>query len=153
MSTIPDGFTSVTPFITFDDTTKAVAFYKKALGAVEKLTFPGPDGTLMYAEIQIGTARLMMGVPCPETGSEATKPEKGLGSSPISFYVYVENVESAIEKAKNAGMKEKKGIEDMFWGDRMGTLTDPFEIEWTIAQHVRDVSPEEMQEAMKKMCA
>ena len=65
MSTIPDGFTSVTPFITFDDTTKAVEFYKKALGAVEKLTFPAPDGTLMYAEIEVGTARLMMGMPCP----------------------------------------------------------------------------------------
>ncbi len=153
MSTIPDGFTSVTPFITFDDTTKAVEFYKKALGAVEKLTFPAPDGTLMYAEIEVGTARLMMGMPCPETGSESTKPAKDLGGSPISFYVYVENVESAFKKAKDAGMKEKKEIADMFWGDRMGTLTDPFDIEWTIAQHVRDVAPEEMQEAMKKMCA
>ena len=92
MSTIPDGFTSVTPFITFDDTTKAVEFYKKALGAVEKLTFPASDGTLMYAEIEIGTARLMMGMPCPETGSEPTNPSKDFGGSPISFYVYVENV-------------------------------------------------------------
>ena len=116
MSAIPDGFTSVTPFIVFDDTTKAVEFYKKALGAVEKLTFPAPDGTLMYAEIQIGTARLMMGMPCPETGTESTKLVKGLGSSPISFYVYVENVAAAFEKAKDVGMKEKKGIEDMFLG-------------------------------------
>ncbi len=81
MSTIPDGFTSVTPFITFDDTTKAVEFYKKAFGAVEKLTFPAPDGTLMYAEIQVGTARLMMGMPCPETGAEPTK----LGGPPFLF--------------------------------------------------------------------
>ncbi len=153
MGTIPDGFTSVTPFITFDDTTKAVEFYKKALGAVEKLTFPAPDGTLMYAEIQIGTARLMMGMPCPETGTESTKLAKDLRGSSVSFYVYVENVEAAIEKAKDAGMNEKKGIVDMFWGDRMGTLTDPFDIEWTIAQHIRDVSPEDMQEAMKTMCA
>ena len=153
MSAIPEGFTSVTPFVVFDDTFKAVEFYKKALGAEEKLTFPAPDGTLIYAEIQIGTARLMMGAPCPTTGAEATKSAKAMGGSPISFYVYVENVEAAFEKAKGAGMKEKKGIKDMFWGDRMGTLTDPFEVEWTIAQHIRDVSPEEMQEAMKEMCA
>lgn len=153
MSTIPDGFTSVTPFIVFEDTTKAVEFYKKALGAIEKLTFPTPDGTLMYAEIQVGTARLMMGAPCPETGADTSSSVKGSGDSRISFYVYVEDVGAAFKKAIDAGMSEKKGIEDMFWGDRMGTLTDPFNIEWTLAQHLRDVSPEDMQEAMKKMCA
>ena len=104
MSTIPDGFTSITPFITFDDTAKAVEFYKKSLGAVEKMTIPSPDGALMYAEIEVGTARLMMGMPCPETGVESTKP---VGRSAISFYVYVENVEAAFKKAKDAGMDEK----------------------------------------------
>lgn len=151
MTAIPEGFTSVTPFIVFDDTAAVVEFYKKALGAEEKMILPTPDGGIMYAEIQIGNARLMMGGPCPSSKGEPTRSAKSMGGSPISFYVYVKDVETAFNKAKDAGMTEKKGIEDMFWGDRMGTLTDPFDVEWTIAQHVRDVSSEEMEDAMKNM--
>jgi PhnB protein len=148
MSSIPEGFTSVTPYVVMDDTEAAIEFYKKALGATENLRLPTPDGNVMYAEIQVGNARMMMGNPCPEWGGKSAK---GLGGSPVSFFVYVEDAEAAFNKAKSAGMSVKKEIEDMFWGDRMGTLTDPFEVDWTIAQHIRDVSPEEMQEAMKNM--
>ena len=148
MSTIPEGFTSVTPYVVMDDAGAAIEFYKKALGATEKMRFPTPDGGVMYAEIQVGNSRMMMGSPCPEWGGKSAK---SLGGSPVSFYLYVEDIEAAFNKAKDAGMSVKKGIEDMFWGDRMGTLTDPFNVDWTIAQHVRDVSPEEMQEAMKNM--
>lgn len=138
MSPIPEGFTSVTPYVMMDDTAAAIEFYKKALGATEKLRLPAPDGNVVYAEIKVGNAIIMMGNCRP-------------GGSPVSFFVYVEDVESAFKKAKDAGMSVKKEIEDMFWGDRIGTLTDPFNVDWTIAQHIRDVSPEEMQEAMKKM--
>ncbi len=148
MSTIPEGFTSITPYIVMDDAAAAIEFYKKALGATEKLRLPAPDGGVMYAEIQVGNARMMMGQPCPEWGGKSAK---SLGGSPVSFYLYVEDLEATFSKAKSAGMSVKKEVEDMFWGDRMGTLTDPFNMDWTIAQHVRDVPPEEIQEAMKKM--
>ena len=151
MTTIPNGFTSVTPYVVMDDAAAAVKFYRKAFGAEEKMCLSTPDGKVMYAEIQVGNARIMMGGPCPESGGDLTKSAKSLGGSPISFYVYVKDVETAFNKAKEAGMTEKKGIENMFWGDRMGTLTDPFEVEWTIAEHVRDVPLEEMEEVMKNM--
>ena len=148
MSTIPKGFTTVTPYIVMDDTAAAIEFYKKALGAEEKLRLPTPDGGVMYAEIQVGNARVMMGNPSQEWGGKSAK---SFGGSPVSFFVYVDDVEAVFSKAKDAGMSVCKDIEDMFWGDRMGTLRDPFNMDWTIAQHIRDVSPEEMQEAMKKM--
>jgi len=148
MSSIPEGFSSVTPYIVMDDVSAAIDFYKKALGAEEKMRFPTPDGNVMYAEIQVGNARVMMGSSCSNNDGKSAK---NYGGSPVSFYVYVDDVNTAFNKAKNAGMSVKKEVEDMFWGDRMGTLTDPFDMEWTIAQHIRDVSPEEMQEALKKM--
>jgi len=148
MTTIPEGFTSVTPYIVMDDAASAIEFYKKALGAEEKMRFSAPDGGVMYAEILVGNARIMMGNACPDNDGKSAK---SFGGSPVSFYVYVDDVEAAFSKAKGAGMSVKKGLEDMFWGDRMGTLTDPFYMEWTLAQHVRDVSPEEMREAVKKM--
>jgi len=152
MNKIPEGYTSLTPFIVFDDTTAAIDFYKKALNAEVNMSMPAPDGTIMYAELQIGSAKLMIGAPCcPTEEGEKSKSAKTLGGSPVSFYVYVEDVQTAFDQANIAGMTEKKGIEDMFWGDRMGTLTDPFGIEWTIAEHVRDVSPAEMEKAMQKM--
>ena len=151
MSKIPEGYTSLTPFIVFDDAAAVIELYKKALGADVITTMPSPEGDIKYAELQIGNAMLMIGTPHSEAGVEKTKSAKSLGGSPISFYVYVEDVQASFNKAKDAGMSEKQGIEDMFWGDRMGTLVDPFNIEWTIAEHVRDVSSEEMEEAMKKM--
>ncbi|MEK9627942.1 MAG: VOC family protein [Nitrospinota bacterium] len=149
MTTIPEGLTSITPFIEFDDPSKALEFYKNTLGAEERLTLFTPDGELKYAEVQVGTAVLMVGSPCPMASEKPVGSKNG--SSRISFYVYVNDLEEAFNKAKKGGMKEIKGIEEMFWGDRMGTLHDPFNVEWTIAQHMRDVSPEEMQEAMKTM--
>lgn len=150
MSKIPEGFTTVTPYVVVDDPAAAIEFYGKALGAEERMRFAMPDGTIMYAELQIGSARMMLGAPCPEYGAKSVKE---FGGSPVSFYIYVEDIEAAFNKAKDAGMTEKKPIEEMFWGDKMGTLADCSGLEWTIAEHVRDVSPEEMQEAMKNMAA
>lgn len=150
MSKIPEGYTSVTPYLTFDDTAAAIEFYKQAFGAQETLRLPTPDGTVVHAEMQIGNARVMMGAPCPEKGNQSAKT---LNGSPVGFCIYVADVEAAFKKAKSAGMTEKKPIEDMFWGDRMGSLKDPFGFEWSIAQRVREVAPAEIHEAMKKMAS
>jgi uncharacterized glyoxalase superfamily protein PhnB len=96
----------------------------------------------MYAEIQIGSSRMMMGDANPEWGCKSAK---GLGGSPVSFYLYFEDVEAAFRKAKDAGMTETQALKDMFWGDRMGTLRDSLGIDWTLAQHVADPTPEEME--------
>lgn len=150
MSKIPEGYTSVTPYLIFDDAAAAIDFYKKALGAEEKLRLPSPDGNVAHAEIKIGNAIIMLGGPCPQKDNKSAKT---LGGSPVAFCIYVADVESAVKKARNAGMTEVKPIEDMFWGDRMGTLKDPFGLEWSIAQHIRDVSPAELQDALKKMAS
>lgn len=148
MSKIPEGYTSITPYITFDDTAAAIEFYKKAFAAEELKRLSSPDGNVAHAEIKIGNAVVMVCSPCPDFGGQSAQT---LGGSPVAFYVYVTDVEASFKKAKSAGMIEKKPLVDMFWGDRMGTLIDPFGVQWTIAEHIRDVSPAEMQEAMKKM--
>ncbi|PCI38156.1 MAG: glyoxalase [Thiotrichales bacterium] len=149
MKTIPDGCNAVMPYIVIDDAAAAIEFYTKALGAKQGMSLPNPTGKgIMYAEIQIGTSRIMLGEPCPQYSGKSAKT---LGGSPISFYVYVEDVEAAFKKAKDAGMTVEKDIKDMFWGDRMGTLNDKFNMQWTLAQHVKDVSPAQMQAAMKAM--
>jgi uncharacterized glyoxalase superfamily protein PhnB len=147
---IPKGYSTVTPSITVKDAPKVIEFLKKAFGATEHMSMPGPDGKIMHAEIQIGTSIIMMNDEVMGSRSAQT-----LGGSPISFYVYFEDADAAFKKAISAGGKQVYALTDMFWGDRMGTLEDPFGHKWTIAQHIKDVSPEEMKkgqaEFMKQM--
>jgi uncharacterized glyoxalase superfamily protein PhnB len=147
---IPQGYTNVTPSITLSDTPKAIEFYKQAFGATERMRMPAPDGKIMHAEIQIGNAIIMMNDECFGQRSAAS-----LGGSPINFYLYFENVDAAFQKAVSAGGKELAPVTDMFWGDRMGCIEDPFGIQWTIATHVKDATPEELsrgqEEFMKQM--
>ncbi len=147
---IPPGYTTVTPSITVKDAPKVIEFLKKAFGATEHMRMPGPDGKIMHAEIQIGNSIIMMNDEVMGSRSALT-----LGGSPISFYVYFEDADAAFKKAISAGAKQTYALTDMFWGDRMGTLEDPFGHKWTIAQHVKDVSPEDMKkgqaEFMKQM--
>jgi len=147
---IPQGYTTVTPSITLKDTSKAIEFYKNALGATEKMRMPGPDGRIMHAEIQIGNSNIMMNDEVMGSRSAQT-----IGGSPVSFYLYVENADTAFQKAISAGGKQIMPVTDMFWGDRMGNFEDPFGHRWTIAMHVKDVTPEEMkrgqEEFMKQM--
>ncbi len=149
---IPPGYTTVTPSMTVKDAPKVIEFYKKAFGATERMRMPGPDGKIMHAEIQIGNSIIMMNDEVMGSRSAQT-----VGGSPISFYVYVEDADAAFKKAIAAGAKQQYALTDMFWGDRMGTLEDPFGHKWTIAQHVKDVSPEEMkkgqEEFMKQMAS
>jgi uncharacterized glyoxalase superfamily protein PhnB len=142
---IPPGYATVTPSITMKDTSKAIEFYKKALGATERMRAPGPDGKIMHAEIQIGDSFVMMNDEVMGCSSAQT-----LGGSPISFYLYVENADAALAKAISAGCKELMPVTDMFWGDRMGSVQDPFGLSWTLATHVKDVSPAEMEKGQKE---
>ena len=147
---IPAGFTAVTPYLTIEGAAQAIEFYKKAFGAEEIARLPGPDGSVAHAEIRIGGAAIMLGEACPERGAVGPK---ALNGSPVSIMLYVSDVDATAAQAQRAGAKVTMPVADMFWGDRYGTLEDPFGHKWGVATHVRDVTEAEMAEAMKKMAA
>jgi uncharacterized glyoxalase superfamily protein PhnB len=138
---IPDGYHTITPNITVPDAAAALAFYQKAFGAEELSRMPGPGGKIIHAELRIGDSRLMLADEMPEMGN---KGPKAIGGSPLSFYVYVHNVDASWKRAVNAGAKVLMPLEDMFWGDRTGRLEDPFGYPWVLAQHIRDLTPAEI---------
>ena len=139
---IPEGYGTITPGITVRDAGRAIDFYKNAFGAVERMRMPGPDGKgIMHAELKIGTSLLMLNDENPAMNVFAPEHYKG---SPCGFYLYVQDADAAYKKALAAGAKEVMPVADMFWGDRMGAVTDPFGHKWNIATHTRDLSPEEM---------
>jgi PhnB protein len=138
---IPKGYHTVTPSLVVDGAAKALDFYKKALEAEELMRFPGPDGTIMHAEIRIGDSRIMLGDEMPEQGGRGPK---SIGGTPVSFFVYRENVDAAWKRAVEAGGKTIMPLADQFWGDRAGCFEDPFGHHWWLAQHVQDLTPEEL---------
>ena len=142
---IPEGYSTVTASITFRDGVKAIEFYKNALGAQERAIARGPDGKIMHAAIRIGNSIVMLNEEVMGSRSAETQ-----GGSPVSFYLYVEDVDSAFKKAIAAGGKSTMPVSDMFWGDRMGHFTDPFGLSWTLATHVKDVTPEEMKRGQEE---
>lgn len=142
---IPDGYHSVTPYLIVKGAARALEFYKKAFNAQELYRMDAPGGTIGHAEIQIGDSRIMLSDEFPEMG--ARSPET-LGGSPIGLCIYVENVDVLFKQAVAAGGKEERPVKDQFYGDRSGTLRDPFGHQWTIATHKEDVSPEEMARRM-----
>ena len=139
---IPKGFHSVTPSIVVAGAAKAIDFYKRAFGAEEISRFPGPDGTIMHAEIRIGDSVIMLGDEMPEQGARGPK---SIGGTPVSFFVYGENVDAAWKRAVDAGAKTIMPLADQFWGDRTGCLEDPFGHKWWLAQRIQDLTPEELQ--------
>jgi uncharacterized glyoxalase superfamily protein PhnB len=141
---LPKGYHTVTPSLFVAGAAKAIDFYKKALGAEELMRHPAPDGTIMHAEIRIGDSTLMLGDEMPEYGG---KSPKSLGGTPVSFFVYKENVDAAWKRAIDAGGKEVMPLIDQFWGDRAGCFVDPFGHQWWLAQHVQDLTPEELNKA------
>jgi PhnB protein len=138
---IPKGYHTVTPSLVVAGAAKAIDFYKKALGAEELMRFPGPDGKIMHAEIKIGDSVIMLG---DEMHDQGAKSPKSYGGSPVSFFVYGENVDAAWKRAIDAGAKPIVPLADQFWGDRSGCLEDPFGHRWWLAQHVQDLTPEEI---------
>jgi PhnB protein len=140
VKSIPEGYHSVTPSFTFKDSQKAIDFYKKAFGAKVLATMKSLDGRgIMHATIQIGNSILMMGDEMP--GAEnCAKSAETLGSSPISLYIYVPDADAAFKQAVAAGGTEAMPVADMFWGDRAGSIRDPFGYSWMIATHKQDLT-------------
>ena len=147
---IPAGMTAVTPHLVCAGAAGAIEFYKKAFGAVEESRVPGPDGKVMHALIRIGGAAIMLVDEAPEWGMLGPKSLKG---SPVTIHLYVGDTDAFVARAVKAGAKVTMPVTDMFWGDRYGTLEDPFGHRWSVGTHVRDVSPAEMVEEMKKQTA
>ena len=145
---IPDGMHSVTPHLICAGAADAIEFYKKAFNATEEMRLPGPKGRIMHACLRIGDSQVMLVDEMPEWGALGPKSLKG---SPVTIHLYVENVDAFVKRAVDAGAKITMPVADMFWGDRYGKLEDPFGHHWSVATHIRDVSPDEMMQEMKKM--
>jgi len=147
---IPQGMHAVTPHLVCAGAADAIEFYKKAFDAVDLGRLPGPQGKLMHAAIRIGDSTVMLADEFPDWGSMSPKSLKG---SPVTIHLYVRDVDAFVARAVAAGARITMPLEDMFWGDRYCKLEDPFGHRWSVATHIRDVSPEEMQQAMRKMSA
>ena len=145
---IPDGYHSVTPYLIVKGAKDAIAFYSKAFGAEEIMRLVGPGEKLGHAEIQIGTSRVMLADEAPEMDAHAPQSP---GSSGVGICLYVEDVDAVVAQAIDAGAKVKRPLQDQFYGDRSATLEDPFGHSWTVATHIEDVTPEEMQQRMEAM--
>jgi PhnB protein len=145
VKSIPDGYHSVTPYLIIKGASDAIEFYKKAFGATELFRMPAPGGKVGHAEIKIGDSPIMLADESPEMGyvGPAT-----LGGTPVSIMIYVEDVDTVYNQAIAAGGKELKPLQDQFYGDRSGSLKDPFGHTWHVATHKEDVSPEEMDKRM-----
>ena len=146
---IPEGYNSVTPYLVVDDAAKAIEFYKKAFGADEKFRMPMGD-MIGHAEIKIGDSFVMLADEFPDMDHLGPKSR---GGTTVSLLLYVNDVDSAFKTAIDAGAKQLRPLENQFWGDRMGSLTDPFGHQWSLATHVEDVSEEEMESRMKAFSA
>jgi PhnB protein len=138
---IPDGYHAITPYLIVRGASRALDYYKQVFGAVERFRMDGPDGRVGHAEIQIGDSVVMLADENPERGARG--PES-IGGTSVSILLYVTDVDAQFSKAIKAGAKERMPVQDQFYGDRSGTLTDPFGHVWTIATHKEDVSHEEM---------
>jgi PhnB protein len=139
---IPEGYHSVTPYLIVRGGADAIEFYKKAFGAVELFRFPSPDGKIGHAEIKVGNSPIMLADEFPDMGY---KGPQSLGGSPVSLMIYVDDVDTVFQQAVDAGATVKEALQDKFYGDRMGTVIDPFGHRWHLATHKEDVSVEEMQ--------
>jgi PhnB protein len=155
-SAVPAGFHTVTPQLTLDNAAQAIDWYKKALGADEVSRAVGPDGKIMHADLRIGDSHIML-----NDAMMGGKGPKALGGSPMSLWIYVEDCDALFKRAVSAGAQVAPGpmgqMQDQFWGDRTGTLTDPHGYTWTIATHKEDLTPQEMKqrqdEFMKQFAA
>lgn len=139
--TIPEGYERATPYLCIKEAARAIEFYKRAFGATETMRLAQPDGRIGHAEIRIGGAPIMLADEFPEMGFRSPQ---SLGGSPVVIHLYVDDVDALASQAVAAGAKVLRPVADQFYGDRSGTLTDPFGHVWTIATHTEDVSTEEI---------
>lgn len=138
---IPDGYNSVIPYLHVKGAAQAIEFYKSVFGAMEKLRMPDPAGRIVHAELKIGDSMIMLSDEFPKMG--ALGPQS-VGGTPVTLHLYVESVDAVVQKAVAAGATLDRPVKDQFYGDRSGSLTDPFGHKWHVATHVEDVAPEEL---------
>lgn len=144
----PAQYHTVTPYLIVEGAAVAIQFYQDIFGAKEMMRMPGPNGRIMHAELQIGDARIMLADEFPDMNIRGPR---SLGGTPITLLVYVEDVDAITAKAVAAGAKSMRPVQDQFYGDRAGTIADPFGHQWTIATHKEDVTMEQLQERMRAM--
>lgn len=147
---VPEGYHTLTPYLTIRDAARAIEFYKEAFGAIERGAMKGPDGKVVHAELMIGDSIVMLGEENPQFG--ALSPQ-AIGGSGMGLHIYLDGVDAAFDRAVKAGAEVEMPVADQFWGDRYGKLKDPFGHKWSIATHVKDMSDDEMKEAMDEAMA
>jgi PhnB protein len=139
---IPDGYHAVTPYLIIQGAARAIEFYEQAFGAKELFRMAQPDGRIGHAELQIGDSRIMLADEHPEMD---IKSPQSIGGSPITIHLYVEDVDATVARAVAAGARVSRPVTDQFYGDRSGTLTDPFGHVWHVATHTEDVPADELE--------
>jgi PhnB protein len=147
---IPEGYHTVTPYLAVDDAAEAIEYYRKAFGAKERVRMEAPGGKIGHAELEIGDSLMMLSDALPQF---STRPPKELGGTSVSVFMYVEDVDAVVKQAVDQGATVTMEVADQFWGDRFGSVQDPFGHLWSIATHVEDVPPEEMAERAKAAMA
>jgi PhnB protein len=147
---VPEGYHTITPYLEVDDAEAAIDFYGRAFGAKERTRMQGPDGKIAHAELEIGDSVVMLSDPFPQF---VTRNPKELGGTSVGVFMYVENVDEVFQRAIDAGATSSMDPQDQFWGDRYGSVTDPYGHAWQIATHVEDVPPAEMAERAKAAMA
>ncbi|HYV29987.1 MAG TPA: VOC family protein [Candidatus Binatia bacterium] len=147
---LPEGYHTATPYLIVNGAARAIEFYKQAFGATEVLRIPGPNGKVGHADIQIGDSHLMLADEFPEC--DARSPQ-AVGGTPVSLLLYFEDADAVTARAVSAGAKVLRPVQDQFYGDRAGTIADPFGHKWTVATHKEDLSPEEIQKRAAVMFA
>jgi PhnB protein len=145
---VPDGYSTATPYLIVSDAATALDFYKSAFGAAEIMRFAMPGGKLGHAEIQLGNSRIMLADEFPEMGYVGPS---SLGGTPVSIHLYVDDADSLFNRAVGAGAQVLRPMKDEFYGDRTGTLKDPFGHMWSVASHKENVSVEELHRRMSAM--
>jgi PhnB protein len=145
---IPKGYSSVTPYLAIQGAAEAIDFYKKVFGALELMRMPGPQGKLGHVEIKVGDSKVML---ADESEQMNFRSPRAHGGTPVHIMVYVKDVDATVARAVELGAKMMREVQDMFYGDRTGSIEDPFGHFWHIATHVRDVSVKEMTRAAEEM--
>jgi PhnB protein len=155
ISRIPRDYRSITPTLTITGASEAIEYYRKVFGAEVLSRLDRPDGKLMHAELMIGDSIIMLGEECPPHeghGENCTSSPTNLKGSTVGLYLYVDDVDSVVRRAVKAGGQAGMEVADMFWGDRAGTVKDPFGHIWMVATHKRDLSPEEVRKGAEEFC-
>ena len=147
---IPEGYHTLTPYLAVDNAADAIEFYERAFGAKERMRMPGPEGKIGHAEIQIGDSIVMLSDPFPQS---TVRSPSDVGGTTASLFMYVDDVDAVVEQAVSAGATVTMEVADQFWGDRFGSIADPYGHTWSIATHVEDLTPEEIAERGKAAMA